>query len=432
MPQPNYRNGFHSLRIFGMLATSSALTLAAITTAFSGTPSTPPAQVALQNSPKAVLDEAWQIVDRDYVDPQFNRVNWQQVRQSLLSRTYPNNQAAYAALKDALKQLNDPYTRFLNPKEFQALNNEDIDGELIGVGLQLQENPNNQAITVVKAIAQSPAAKAGLKPGDTLLAIDGKRTQGMSIETATRLIRGAANTPVKLLLSRTQKAPYTVTLVRQKIELPVVYSALRQDNNQRIGYIRLAEFSGHAADQMRQAITNLSRQNVDRFVLDLRGNPGGRLDQETAIARMWLNKGAIVRIVDRNGDAEQITANNTALTDRPLAVLVDGGSASASEILTGALKDNHRAIVIGTQTFGKALVQSVNPLSDGSGINVTIAHYFTPNGTDINHRGITPNVVSPLSEAQAKDLSEHPEKLGTAQDPQFRQALSRVEAALTR
>lgn len=433
MPQPNYRNGFDSLRTFGMLATSSALTLAAITTAFSGTPQTPPVRVAaLQNSPKAVLDEAWQIVDRDYVDPKFNRVDWQQVRQTLLSRNYPNNQAAYAALKGALKQLNDPYTRFLDPKEFQALNNEDIDGELIGVGLQLQQDPKTQSLTVVKAIEQSPAAKAGLKPGDRLLAIDGKRTQGMTIEAATRMIRGAANTPVSLLLSRTQKTPFNVRLVRQKIELPVVYSAVRQQNNQRIGYIRLAEFSGHAADQMRQAITNLSRQNVDRFVLDLRGNPGGRLDQETAIARMWLNDGTIVRIVDRNGDAEQITANRTALTNRPLAVLVDGGSASASEILTGALKDNRRAVVVGTQTFGKALVQSVNPLSDGSGINVTIARYFTPNGTDINHRGITPNIVSPLTEAQAKQLSEHPDRLGTPQDPQFEKAVSRIEAALTR
>lgn len=432
MLQPNHRNGFHSLQVLGTIASSSALTLAAITTAVGGTSSTPPAQISLSNSPKAVLDEAWQIVDRDYVDPQFNRVDWKQVRQSLLSRSYPNNQAAYAALKDALKKLNDPYTRFLDPKEFQALNNEAIDGELIGVGLQLQQDPQTKTLTVVKALEQSPAAKAGLKPGDKLLAIDGKRTQGMSIESATRLIRGSVNTPVKLLLSRTQKAPFTVTVVRQKIELPVVYSALRQQNNQRIGYIRLSEFSGHAAEQMRQAITNLSRQNVDRFVLDLRGNPGGRLDQETAIARMWLNNGAIVRIVDRNGDTEQITANNTALTNKPLAVLVDGGSASAAEILTGALKDNNRAVVIGTQTFGKALVQSVNPLSDGSGINVTIARYFTPNGTDINQRGITPNVVSPLTEAQAKDLSQHPDKLGTAQDPQFQRALSQIKAALTR
>lgn len=381
------------------------------------------APIVLQDSPKTVLDEAWQVVERSYVDPQFNHVNWLQVRQQLLNRSYSNREAAYAALKDALKQLNDPYTRFLDPQQFQALNRQDIDGELTGVGLQLQPDAKTKQLTVVRAIAQSPAMKAGLQTGDVILAIDGRSTQGMTIETATQLIRGAANTSVKLLLSRSQQTPFTVALTRQKIMLPVVYAALRQEDGQRVGYIRLEEFSGHAAQQMRQAIADLTQQNADRFVLDLRGNPGGLLDQETEIARMWLDQGAIVRIVDRKGASEQIEANHTALTNKPLSVLVDGGSASASEILTGALKDNHRAVVIGTQTFGKALVQSVNPLSDGSGINVTIAHYLTPAGTDINHRGITPDVVLPLTEQQRQELSNHPEALGTRQDPQYQRAL---------
>lgn len=380
--------------------------------------------IAFRESPKAVLDEAWQIVNQTYVDGNFNHVNWQQVRQQLLSRSYSNREEAYAALKAALKQLNDPYTRFLNPTEFQALNSEDINGELIGVGLQLESDQQTKAIRIVKVLDGSPAAKAGIKLGDSILAINGKRTQGMAIEQATKLIRGQANTNVQFLLSRANRSPFSLAVTRQQIQLPVVYSALRQQNNQRIGYIRLDEFSGHAAEQMRQAIQTLNRQHVDRFVLDLRGNPGGLLDQETAIARMWLDQGAIVKIVDREGTAEQVQANHTALTDRPLAVLVDGGSASASEILTGALKDNHRATVIGTQTFGKALVQSVNPLSDGSGVNVTIAHYFTPSGLDINHRGITPDVISTLSEPQKQELSSHPNELGTPQDPQYERALN--------
>lgn len=378
----------------------------------------------MQNSPKAVLDEAWQIVDQNYVDRQFNHVDWQKVRQDLLSRSYSDRTEAYTALKTALKKLNDPYTRFLNPTEFQALNSEDINGELIGVGLQLETNPQTKSLQVVKVLNNSPALKAGIRAGDTIVSIDGKSTEGMPIEQATKLIRGQANTVVKFALSRSQQSPFTLAVTRQQIQLPVVYSAVRQQNNQRVGYIRLEEFSGHAAEQMRQAIVNLDQQKVDRFVLDLRGNPGGLLDQETAIARMWLNQGAIVKIVDRDGTAEQIQANNTALTNRPLAVLVDGGSASASEILTGALKDNHRAVVIGTQTFGKALVQSVNPLSDGSGVNVTIAHYFTPSGLDINHRGITPNVVSTLTDQQKQELSSHPDELGTTQDPQYVRALS--------
>lgn len=380
--------------------------------------------IAFRDSPKTVLDQAWQIVNQEYVDRQFNHVDWQKVRQQLLSQSYNSRENAYAALKTALKQLNDPYTRFLTPNEFQALSSQDINGELTGVGLQLESEPKTKAIKVVKVLEDSPAMKAGVKAGDTLLAIDGHRTQGMELEQATKLIRGQVNTRVKFLLSRASDPAFALDIIRQQIKLPVVYSALRQQNNQRVGYIRLDEFSGHAAEQMRQAITNLKRQKVDRFVLDLRGNPGGLLDQETAIARMWLDQGAIVRIVDRDGAAEQVEANHTALTKRPLAVLVDGGSASASEILTGALKDNHRAVVVGTQTFGKALVQSVNPLSDGSGINVTIAHYFTPAGLDINHRGITPNIVSPLTQQQQQELSSHPDQLGTTQDSQYQRALT--------
>ncbi len=380
-----------------------------------------PTQISFQDSPKAVLDQAWQIVAQSYVDPQFNHVNWQQVRQTLLSRSYTDRTAAYSALKTELKKLNDPYTRFLDPKSFQALNNEDINGELTGVGLQLQNEA--QSLRIVKAIEDSPALKAGLQADDKILAIDGRSTKGMSVESASQLIRGRENTVVTLLINRTNRPPFKVAITRQKLTLPVVYSALRQQGNQRVGYIRLAEFSGHAADQMKKAIDSLSRQNVDRFVLDLRGNPGGRLDQETEIARMWLNQGTIVKIVDRDKNAESIQANQTALTNKPLTVLVDGGSASASEILTGALKDNGRATVVGTQTFGKALVQSVNPLSDGSGINVTIAHYFTPSGLDINHKGITPNIVLDLNDQQRKELSNHPDELGTQRDPQYQRAL---------
>ena len=395
------------------------------------------APVSSQNNPKPVLDEAWQIVNREYVDPQFNHVNWQKVRQSLLSKNYSSREVAYNALRNALKQLNDPYTRFLDPKEFQALNSNDINGELTGIGLQLEAAPQNNGFRVIKAIANSPALRAGIQPGDIVLAIDGHQTRGLSVDQVTNLIRGAENTQVNIQLSRSQQSPYTITLTRQRIQIPLVDAALRQQGNQRIGYIRLDEFSGHAAEQMQQAIATLTRQHADRFVLDLRGNPGGLLDEETAIARMWLNQGKIVRIVDRTGSAEQIDANYTALTSRPLAVLADGNSASASEILTGALKDNHRAIVVGTQTFGKALVQSVNPLSDGSGINVTIAHYYTPAGLDINHRGITPNIVSPLTQQQQQELSTHPEELGTAQDPQYQRAINALNntqatAAVTR
>jgi carboxyl-terminal processing protease len=382
-------------------------------------------QAKLTNSPKVVLDEAWQIVNSEYVDPTFNHVDWQQIRQRLLSQNYSSQEQAYAALRNALKQLNDPYTRFLDPKEFLALNSE-TQGELTGVGIQLEVDKQAHSLTVVKPIENSPALRAGVQPGDRILKIDGRSTQNMNIEEAANLIRGKANTTVNLLLQRSGRQPFALTLTRKQIEVPTVTYALRTDGQQRLGYIRLTEFNGHAADQMRQAIENLKQQKVNAFVLDLRDNPGGLLDQAVSIAQMWLDRGDIVRTVDRNGSSSVIQANNTSLTNSPLAVLVDGGSASASEILTGALKDNHRAIVVGTQTFGKALVQSVNPLVDGSGVNVTIAHYFTPAGTDINHRGITPDVKVSLTKQQAQQLSEHPNLIGTATDPQYKQAVTHL------
>lgn len=380
---------------------------------------------SLQDSPKAVLDEAWQVVNQDYVDPNFNQVDWQQVRQDLLSKSYTSPEEAYTALREALKRLNDPYTRFMNPEEFKAFSAE-TSGELVGVGMQLKLEEPTKALTVVKPFENSPAIRAGVQAGDRILKIEGQSTEGMTVEAAAQMIRGEVNTQVRLLLQRQQQAPFELVLTRAQIAVPTVESALRTEGENRVGYIRLSEFNSHAAEQMEQAIKRLDDQNVDRFVLDLRGNPGGRLDQAVSIARMWLDRGDIVRTVDRNGNAEQIRANQTALTDLPLAILVDGGSASASEILTGALKDEHRAVVVGTQTFGKALVQEVHPLSDGSCINVTIAHYYTPSGMDINHKGITPDVVVSLTDQEKQALSSHPDSLGTAQDPQYLQAIGQL------
>lgn len=418
---PNLAN-----RLYAKVLASGAL---ALTTTFAFVASPPLANrvraTLTDNNPKIVLDEAWQIVNREYVDPTFNHVDWQQVRQQLLSQKYSSREQAYAALRDALKKLNDPYTRFLDPQEFSALENE-TSGELTGVGMQLDVDPNTHVLKVVKPIENSPALRAGVQAGDIILQIDGHDTKQMTPEAAANLIRGKEKTTVRLLLQRQNRDPFELVLTRDRIEVPTVTSALRVEGERRIGYIRLGEFSGHAADEMKQAIQNLSSQKVDGFVLDLRDNPGGLVDQALSIASMWLDKGDIVRTVDRNGNASIARANHTALTNLPLAVLVDGGSASASEILTGALKDNHRAIVVGTQTFGKALVQSVNPLSDGSGINVTIDRYLTPSGLDINHRGIAPDVQVSLTKSQQQDLSSHPDALGTSSDPQFEEALTHL------
>ena len=175
---------------------------------------------------------------------------------------------------------------------------------------------------------------------------------------------------------------------------------------------------------MRLAIASLNAKRVNGFVLDLRGNPGGLLLASVDIARMWMDNGAIVREVEREGGSKNFAADHTALTKQPLVVLVDGNSASASEILAGALKDNRRAVVVGSQTFGKALVQQLQPLSDGSGMTVTVSHYFTPKGTDINHKGIAPNVRIDLTSSQQKQLATKPTLIGTKSDPQYRRAIA--------
>jgi len=378
---------------------------------------------ALQDSPKAVVDQAWQLVNREYVDTTYNKVDWQATRQTLLSKNYTTKEEAYSAIRDALKQLNDPYTRFMDPKQYESLTNQ-TSGELSGIGIRMEVNEKTKKLTVVEAIENSPAIKAGLQGGDEIVAIDGKPTLKMKVEDASNLIRGKAGTPISLQIARQGKPESTVKLVRATIEVPTVSYSLKSEGTRRVGYIRLREFSAHAGDQMQRAIRDLNAKQVDSYVLDLRGNPGGLLQASIEIARMWIDDGGIVRTVDRKGASEEAKANRTSITKRPLAVLVDGNSASASEILTGALKDNKRAVVVGGQTFGKALVQSVHELGDGSGLAVTIAHYFTPNGTDINHKGIAPDIKVDLTEAQQRRLASNPKLVGTKEDPQYNRAIS--------
>ncbi|OLP16105.1 peptidase S41 [Leptolyngbya sp. 'hensonii'] len=416
--RPNF---FQTALLTGAVVTATALHL----------PGTK-AQATFQDSPKVVVDEAWQIVNRDYVDGSFNKVDWLMVRQRLLSVNYNSREEAYSAIREALEKLGDPYTRFMDPKQYQSLTNQ-TRGELSGIGIRLELNEQTRMLTVVEPIDNSPASKAGIRTGDRILMIENRPTQGMTVEEASSLIRGEVGTKLNLRLLREGAGEINLTLTRAQIELPTVSFSIRQEGQEKIGYIRLSEFSSHAADQMRRAINELQNQKVDAFVLDLRGNPGGLLQASIEISRMWVDTGSIVRTVDRRGRNEEMKANRTALTNLPLVVLVDGNSASSSEILTGALKDNGRAMVVGSQTFGKALVQSVHPLSDGSGLAVTIAHYYTPKGTDISKKGITPDVTIDLTDAQRQVLVTNPKLIGTREDPQYARAVTVLQTtALTR
>jgi carboxyl-terminal processing protease len=279
-------------------------------------------------------------------------------------------------------------------------------------------------LVVVAPIEDSPAFEAGIQARDFIIKIDGKDTTGMDVNDAVKLIRGPVDSQVVLTILR-GKEEMDFPIQRQRIEIhPVRYSYRQEGAGNNIGYIRLTQFSAPAAEEMRAAIEDLEAQGASGYILDLRSNPGGLLYSSVAIARMWLpGREAIVSTVDRQGETERQRANSRPLTDKPLVVLVDGGSASASEILSGALQDNERAVIVGTQTFGKGLVQSVQPLAHGSGLAVTIAKYLTPDGRDINKLGIEPDILVELTDDQKEYLVKHRDEIGTTTDPQYAEAL---------
>ena len=383
----------------------------------------PSAASLVNDSPKEVIDQTWQIVFRDYLDinGKYTPDKWRSLRRQVLSKTYGSTKESYEAIRGMLASLDDPYTRFMDPREFKEMQI-DTSGELSGVGIQLSLDKDTKELVVVSPIEGSPASRAGVMPKDVIVSIDGKSTKGMSTEDAVKLIRGQAGTTVQLQLRRDGKVLDT-PLTRERIELHAVEHQINTSSDgTRIGYIRLKQFNANAAKDMAAALKDLEAKDVQGYVLDLRSNPGGLLVASVAIARQWLDEGVIVSTKTREGIQDVKRANGRAITQRPLVVLVNGGSASASEILSGALQDNHRAVVVGETTFGKGLVQSVRGLSDGSGMTVTIAKYLTPNGRDIHKHGIDPDVRAKLSAAEAQKLRL--EDLGTSKDSQYRAAES--------
>ncbi|NJO41488.1 MAG: PDZ domain-containing protein [Cyanobacteria bacterium CRU_2_1] len=387
-------------------------------------------QAFFQESPKELIDEVWQLIDRNYVDATFNEVDWRSVRQQYLGRAYSDREEAYDAIRDMLALLEDPYTRFMDPQEFRNMQI-DTSGELTGVGIQLAQDEETNELIVVAPIEDTPAFQAGVLAGDIIVKIDGQTTEGMDTNAAVNLIRGPVGTSVTLTVRRGDEE-LEFPLQRALIEIhPVRYSVQTEPDGTKVGYIRLTQFSANAADEMKAAIGDLESQGVTGYILDLRINPGGLLYSSIDIARMWYDDGLIVSTVDRQGIAEQESANGTALTDKPLVVIVDGGSASASEILSGALQDNDRAILVGSRTFGKGLVQSVRGLGDGSGLAVTVAKYLTPSGRDINHQGIDPDVVVELTEEQMEELFGASNKIGTPEDLQYVRAMDVLSEGIT-
>ncbi len=374
-----------------------------------------------------IAQQVWEIVNKDYVDGTFNNQDWQAVRDRFTNQPTKTPEQSYENVRKMLETLGDPYTRFLDPEQYKALQTSTT-GELSGVGLQIGLDNDSKRIVVISPIDGTPAARAGIKARDFIVQVDGKPTKNLTLDQVANLLRGRKGSKVTLVMER-DKNEFNVALQRDRIEIDPVVAAIKEDKGFKVGYARLSTFNANAVDKMRKAIQEEKDKGVDGYIMDLRANPGGLLTAGIDIARLWLDKDqVIIKTVSRQGTQDVIRSDRSSLTDKPLVVLVDGGTASASEILSGALQDNKRATLVGAKTFGKGLIQQVYTLNNsedaGIGIAVSIAKYQTPSGADIHKKGIKPDVAEELS----KDFTA--DQIATSKDNQYAKALEVLEGKI--
>lgn len=361
-------------------------------------------QACFAVTPAQLYDEVWRLINLKYVDQTDNSQDWSIWRHKYDSQL-KTKEDAYVAIDTMLASLNDPYTRFLDPKEF-AEETSSIKGSLQGIGIQIGIKDGN--LVVIAPIEGSPADKAGILTDDLIVEIDGVSTKGITIDKAADKIRGNAGTQVTLLVKRKNEEPKTYTITRAEIEIKSVSlkTPIETKIPDSIQYIRLSSFiSKNASAEVLNILKNTSNSKKG-YILDLRSNPGGLLSNAILMSDMFLQGGGIVSTVDRYGYKDTTRAAKIRITGKPLVILVNKGSASASEIFSGAMKDNCRAILVGEQTFGKGLVQEINKLSDDAGVNITIQRYLTPSGTDIHKKGITPDYVVKLTNEDVKNKND--------------------------
>lgn len=362
-------------------------------------------QACFAVTPAQLYDEVWRLINLKYVDQTDNSQDWN-IWRHRYDKQMKTKEDAYVAIDTMLASLNDPYTRFLDPKEF-AEETSSIKGSLQGIGIQI--GMKDGQLVVIAPIEGSPADKAGMLTDDLILEIDGVSTKGITIDKAADKIRGNAGTQVTLLVKRKgEEQPRTFTITRAEIEIKSVSTKTPIETKipDSIQYIRLSSFISKNASSEVLNILKSTANTKKGYILDLRSNPGGLLSNAILMSDMFLQGGGIVSTVDRYGYKDTTRAAKIRISSKPLVVLVNKGSASASEIFSGAMKDNCRAILVGEQTFGKGLVQEINKLSDDAGVNITIQRYLTPSGTDIHKKGITPDYIVKLTSEDVKNKND--------------------------
>ena len=327
-----------------------------------------------------------------------------------------DRQLAYAAIKGLLASVHDRWTAFLDPKEYKSLNEGLDGGNFPGIGVVIDIDAVSKALLVVQTLEGGPAQKAGLQPGDIVLTVDGQSTKGLSIAQDSKLVRGKPGSKVTLSVMRPGNAqPLTMSIVREFIHTPSILARILNGN---VGYVRVLVFGMTTGRELSSALDRLQKEGAKGVVLDLRNNGGGYLNAAIDVSSKFVAEGPIVSIDSRTNPLTTIDAENNAIAPKPLAVLVNGFTASASEITSGAIQDSGAGVLIGTRTFGKGVVQTIYPLPDGSALKITTARYLTPSGRDINSVGIAPDIV--VSDTKQADIGN------VAADGQLQRALAYV------
>ena len=360
---------------------------------------------ALSDSKQIVLD-AWTLVNEGFYDPEkFDDIGWKKIRQKTLQKQIESTEEAYSAIEDMLKPLDDPYTRLLRPKDYELLKSSNLGSEINGVGIQLGTDETTGAIKVISTLGGSPAEEAGILSGDLIEAVNGQLTSELGLANTASKLRGEKGTKVLVKIS-SNGLTKEIDLERRSVDLRPVRTKRLREEAHTIGYLRITQFSERVPKRIEEALVELQEKEVEAIILDLRNNSGGLVSSGIAVADSFLDESLIVETKNRNGIKDSIFSQTASFFEGPMVTLVNKGTASASEILAGALQDNERSVLIGKQTYGKGVIQSLKSLNETSGIAITVASYLTPNGNNIQDRGITPDVILDLPEAQDFGNSE--------------------------